>query len=266
MMKLNETTLPFLEVDCIQQFGQEKGKLIFEQAEKIYQELLNNADYRNNAAIQNHLQLKLFPTLAYYKELRGEGINQNEALEYVRNETHKAANVQKEEMKKLGSMPFAYTIYRLGVKKHMRKNFPDDGWTTEWVKCNGKEIHFNLHNCIYWELTKTNWHIRKWFAILRFSFSKSEVKPMIKNYLSHFLPVLLALDLIIPFLLAPFYKDYNHLTQVMSVLGNSKAPLHSIYNIWLVAFGVAILISTLQLYPTVAQVSSSISIMFFPSL
>ena len=63
---------------------------------------------------------------------------------------------------------------------------------------------------------------------------------MIKNYLSHFLPVLLALDLIIPFLLAPFYKDYNHLTQVMSVLGNSKAPLHSIYNIWLVAFGVAI--------------------------
>lgn len=154
MMKLNETTLPFLEVDCIQQFGQEKGKLIFEQAKKIYQELLNNADYRNNAAIQNHLQLKLFPTLAYYKALLGEGINQNEALEYVRNETHKAANVQKEEMKKLGSMPFAYTIYRLGVKKHMRKNFPDDGWTTEWVKCNGKEIHFNLHNCIYWELTK----------------------------------------------------------------------------------------------------------------
>ena len=89
---------------------------------------------------------------------------------------------------------------------------------------------------------------------------------MIKNYLSHFLPVLLALDLIIPFLLAPFYKDYNHLTQVMSVLGNSKAPLHSIYNIWLVAFGVAILISTLQLYPTVAQVSSSISIMLFSAI
>ena len=55
-MKLNETTLSFLEVDCIQQFGKEKGNLIFEQVEKIFQELLNNADYRNNAAIQNHLQ------------------------------------------------------------------------------------------------------------------------------------------------------------------------------------------------------------------
>lgn len=59
-MKLNETTLSFLEVDCIQQFGKEKGNLIFEQVEKIFQELLNNADYRNNAAIQNHLQAKLW--------------------------------------------------------------------------------------------------------------------------------------------------------------------------------------------------------------
>ena len=65
-MKLNETTLSFLEVDCIQQFGKEKGNLIFEQVEKIFQELLNNADYRNNAAIQNHLQAKLFPTLGQF--------------------------------------------------------------------------------------------------------------------------------------------------------------------------------------------------------
>jgi hypothetical protein len=54
---------------------------------------------------------------------------------------------------------------------------------------------------------------------------------MMKNYLSHILPFFFALDLIIPFLLAPTYKGYSHLTQVMSVLGNSKAPLHLIYNI-----------------------------------
>ena len=84
-----------------------------------------------------------------------------------------------------------------------------------------------------------------------------------KNSFSSILPFLLLADLIIPFLLAPTYKGYNHLTHVMSVLGNSKAPLHLIYKIWLVVFGVAILISTLQLYPTVAQVSNSISIMLF---
>ncbi len=82
-----------------------------------------------------------------------------------------------------------------------------------------------------------------------------------KNSLSNILPFLLAADLIIPFLLAPAYKGYHHLTQVMSVLGNAKAPLHLIYNIWLVIFGVAILISTLQLYPTVVRASSVISIL-----
>ena len=86
---------------------------------------------------------------------------------------------------------------------------------------------------------------------------------MMKNSFSNMLPFLLFADLIIPFLLAPTYKGYNHLTQVMSVLGNSKAPLHLIYNIWLIVFGVAILISTLQLYPVIAQVSNPISIMLF---
>ncbi len=84
-----------------------------------------------------------------------------------------------------------------------------------------------------------------------------------KNSFSNILPFLLIADLIVPFVLAPTYKGYSHLTQVMSVLGNPKAPLHLIYNIWLVVFGVAILISTLQLYPTVAQVSNPISIMLF---
>ena len=83
------------------------------------------------------------------------------------------------------------------------------------------------------------------------------------NSFSNILPFILIADLIIPFLLAPTYKGYNHLTQVMSVLGNSKAPLHLIYNIWLIVFGITILISTLQLYPTVAQVSNPISIMLF---
>ena len=84
-----------------------------------------------------------------------------------------------------------------------------------------------------------------------------------KNNLSSVLPFLLAADLIIPFILAPTYKGYSHLTQVMSVLGNSKAPWHLLYNIWLFVFGFAILISILQLYPPVAQVSNSIFMMLF---
>ncbi len=69
------------------------------------------------------------------------------------------------------------------------------------------------------------------------------------------LPVFLALDLIVPFLLAPAYQGYDHWTQVMSVLGCAKAPLHMVYNVWLVVFGTVALASAWGLYPAVAKVS-----------
>lgn len=152
-MKMSETTFPFLENDCIQRFGAEKGTVIFQQTEALYQELLSNADYKNNDAVKDHLQRKLFPPMAYYKTLYANGIPKEKALEYVKQETQKAASVKRDEMKKLAKLPFAYSIYRMGVKKHMKKNFPDAGWQTEWIRCDKKEIHFNLHRCIYRDLT-----------------------------------------------------------------------------------------------------------------
>lgn len=79
------------------------------------------------------------------------------------------------------------------------------------------------------------------------------------NKQSIILPFLLAADLIIPFLLAPSYKGYHHLSQVMSVLGNPKAPLHFVYNIWLVALGFSIVISAIWIYPVIAKVSGVIA-------
>lgn len=86
------------------------------------------------------------------------------------------------------------------------------------------------------------------------------VKKMMNNSFFSILPFLLAADLMIPFLLAPTYKGYSHLMQVMSVLGSSKAPLHSIYNIWLIIFGCTILVSLFQCYSIIAKTSNIISI------
>ena len=152
-MKISETTFPFLEGDCVQRFGMEKGNAIFRQTEAVYEELLAHADDKHNTVIRNHLQRKLFPPMAYYKTLCANGFSKEKALEYVKQETCKAASAKRDKMKKMAGLPFAYGLYRMGVKSFMRKNFPDDGWQTEWVRCDGKEIHFNLHRCIYWDLT-----------------------------------------------------------------------------------------------------------------
>lgn len=77
------------------------------------------------------------------------------------------------------------------------------------------------------------------------------------------LPVLFAADLVLPFLLAPAYKGYSHLTQAMSVLGNKKSPLHFIYNSWLVVFGAALLLFAVRLRSAVGTGSAASALLSF---
>lgn len=67
-------------------------------------------------------------------------------------------------------------------------------------------------------------------------------------------------DLIIPFILAPFYNKYNHMTMVMSLLGNRNCPLHFIYNLWLVLAGVMFMIGSVKMYDIYSPFSKPLSL------
>lgn len=43
-------------------------------------------------------------------------------------------------------------MYRLFVKSVMKKKFPHKDWNIEWVRCDEREIHFDLTRCIYKDL------------------------------------------------------------------------------------------------------------------
>ncbi|BDF70184.1 membrane protein [Oscillospiraceae bacterium] len=67
-------------------------------------------------------------------------------------------------------------------------------------------------------------------------------------------------DLLIPFLLAPFSGKYNHLTMVMSLLGNRNQNCHSIYNLWLVLAGMMFVIGGIKLFVDYTKKSLALSI------
>lgn len=73
------------------------------------------------------------------------------------------------------------------------------------------------------------------------------------------IPVFLLLDLVLPFFLAPAYPGYSHLRQVMSALGNERARLHVVYDIWLVVLGVVVCAGACFLYPLIAAVSAGVA-------
>lgn len=65
----------------------------------------------------------------------------------------------------------------------------------------------------------------------------------------------LIMDLLLPFLLAPFATNYHHLQHVMSLLGNKKCSVHVIYNLWLIIFGMLLLVGSYYLYTRITNVS-----------
>lgn len=70
-------------------------------------------------------------------------------------------------------------------------------------------------------------------------------------------------DILIPFILAPFCNKYNHLTMVMSLLGNRNSPVYVLYNAWLVIAGLMLICGSLSLYKTYTNTSTLIATWLF---
>lgn len=61
-------------------------------------------------------------------------------------------------------------------------------------------------------------------------------------------------DLVVPFFIAPF-SEYDHLTMVMSALGNHNRPMSALYNLWLIIAGAVFLLSAITWYKMYSKIS-----------
>lgn len=62
-------------------------------------------------------------------------------------------------------------------------------------------------------------------------------------------------EMIVPFILAPFYKGYSHTTMAISTLGNHNSPVRLPFNLWMLLAGILILAAIPAIYNTYYQVS-----------
>lgn len=154
-MTIEKTTLHFLREDCQQTFGPETGGGdLPPDRGPLPAAAGGSPDDRGNQAIREHLEGNLLPVLAFYLTLLDRGMEKEAALSQVRRQTQRSAREKREEMANLARLPFAYGLYRAVVKKYMAKHFPPEGWDTRWIRRDSKEIHFDLHTCLYWEVTQ----------------------------------------------------------------------------------------------------------------
>lgn len=146
---MQDTELYFLEDDCVERFGEARGRQIYALTEDIYKHLCAKADFRGSAAVKQHMLTNLYPTMAYYKALHEFGYDAEAALCFVKAETAKSAQVKCRKNERLAALPCAYLLFRLLIKSVMKKSFPAEGWDTEWVCRNAKQLHFDFTRCLY---------------------------------------------------------------------------------------------------------------------
>ena len=70
-------------------------------------------------------------------------------------------------------------------------------------------------------------------------------------------------DLVVPYLLAPFYKGYSHKAMVMSSLGNPQSPVRIFYNCWLVLAGILLIAFSIFFYFKYNHISITIMLLVF---
>ena len=55
-------------------------------------------------------------------------------------------------------------------------------------------------------------------------------------------------EILIPIILAPFYKGYKHTIMAISTLGNHNSPVRLPFNLWMLISGLLFLTATPALY------------------
>ncbi len=72
-------------------------------------------------------------------------------------------------------------------------------------------------------------------------------------------------DMLIPFILTPFYKGYHNTLMTISSLGSSNSPVRIPFNIWMLLEGILFLVAVPALYKAYVQVSKpliTVSVLF----
>lgn len=77
----------------------------------------------------------------------------------------------------------------------------------------------------------------------------------------YFLLLAIVGEILLPFILGLFYKEYRHSTMAISLLGNSNSPVRLPFNMWMLTAGILFLLSLPAIYHVYGAISKLLSIL-----
>jgi hypothetical protein len=111
--------------------------------------LLEGADDRGSKALARHLRTNILPGIAAYRALQSIGLSRDEAFGLLSNYMAFWAGNVAEKGRKIGRIPGFWPIFRLAVGPVMRRDYPNEGWATQWKPRRRDEAAFDISRCLY---------------------------------------------------------------------------------------------------------------------
>lgn len=135
----------FLKKIMIQHFGKEKAEILFQKAEKEYNELLPLADNESKSRKKNLVQ-GIYPFAALYRVLLSENMSRDEAMNHMFAimKVHTLAGNRK-NYERMGKLPFFFSIFR----KMFTMGLSGDSWQVEWIANDPEHFEYNIRKCLW---------------------------------------------------------------------------------------------------------------------
>jgi len=118
-----------------------------------YKELYSQQPLPENKVLQYHFIEYILPGLAYYQILLEGGTSKDEAILQVEYIFKSLSEKRRKYLQMIGHLPFFYSLLRMRLKSIM-KEYPPEGWQTEWVQADGIAVRFNMRSCFYQDTLK----------------------------------------------------------------------------------------------------------------
>lgn len=148
-MDYKETDFSFLYDDLTRKYGNGQGKQLYTLMCEKYASLCEQETKSENQEMNKHIFKRLLPTMGIYLTLVENGFTKEQALMITHKEIQHNAHNAAEENAKLTRMPFAYGLFKMFAKSHMKKRYPSKGFVVKWRRHDNKEVHFDIVQCIY---------------------------------------------------------------------------------------------------------------------
>jgi hypothetical protein len=138
-----------LESALARELGGVKASEIVRRAADRYGDLYAERKQYENRALRQHLEGNILPGIALYQTLLDDPDTQQRSMDLAEAAFTAWAAPNRRFMERLGRLPFFYGLMRALIKPMMRRNFPAEGWETEWVEASGEALAFNMTRCFY---------------------------------------------------------------------------------------------------------------------